>query len=71
MALNVKKCKHMCYNRTYPTNGFYVMNGDILEPVNFFNELGIIFDCIDLNWTSEVILYKLLAKLHLSWGLLN
>ena len=44
MELNVKKCKYMCFIRSSPTNGCYTMNGAVLELVNSFNHLGIIFD---------------------------
>ena len=44
MELKVKKFKYMCFTRSSPTNGFYKMNGDVLELVNSFNDLGIIFD---------------------------
>ena len=42
MYVNVKKCKYMCFTRL---SDFYTMNGAVLEPVNFFNYLGIIFSC--------------------------
>ena len=34
MKLNVKKCKHICFTRSSPINGFYTMNGAVLELVN-------------------------------------
>ena len=45
MELIVKKCKCTCFIRSSLTNGFYTMNGAVLELVNSFNVLGIIFDC--------------------------
>ena len=41
------------------------MDGAVLELVNSFNDLGIIF--LFVNLTSEIILQQLLAKLHVSW----
>ena len=35
----------MCLTTSPPTNGFYTINGAVLELVNFFNDLGIIFHC--------------------------
>ena len=41
------------------------MNGAVLELVNSFIELGIIFDC-KLDFRNHIT-----AKLHVSWDLLN
>ena len=38
MELNVKKCKYMCFKRSFPTNG-------TIELGNSFDDLGIIFVC--------------------------
>ena len=34
IKLNVKKCKYICFTRSFPTNGFFIMNVAILELVN-------------------------------------
>ena len=37
-------------SRTHPTNGFYIMNGVVLEVVNSFTDLEIIFNYkLDFN----------------------
>ena len=54
MNLNVKNFKHMDYSRSSPSKGFYTMNGTVLELVNSFKDLEIIFDC------------KLISKNHIS-----
>ena len=45
MEVNVKKCKYMCFSRLSSTSGFYITNGAVLQLVNSFNNLGIVFDC--------------------------
>ena len=52
--MNVKKCKYMCFTRLYPTNGFYTMNGAIVDLVNSFNELGTIFN-YKLDFRNHII----------------
>ena len=60
------KCKYIYFTRSSSTNEFYTMNGAVPELVNSFNDIG-----INVNWTSEIILHQLSAKLHVSWDLLN
>ena len=55
----------MCFTRSSPIDGFYTINSAVLELVNSFNDLGIIFDC-KLDFRNQ-----LLAKLNVSWDLLN
>ena len=57
MKLNVKKCKYMYRTRFSSTNGFYTMNGAVLEPVNSFKVLKTIFECkfdFKIHITSNV-----------------
>ena len=35
----------MCFSRSSATKEFYTMNGAVLELVNSFSDLGIIFNC--------------------------
>ena len=47
----------MGFNRSSPINGFYIINVAVLEQVNSFIDLGIIFDCkVDFRYhiTSSV-----------------
>ena len=45
MELNIKNCKYMGFTRSSPSKGFYTMKGTVLELVNSFKDLEIIFDC--------------------------
>ena len=53
MELNVKKCKHMVYSRYAPQNFLYYINGNALETVKSFCDLGVLFD-MKLTFNSHI-----------------
>ena len=58
----------MCSTRSFPTNEFHAMNDAVLELVNSFNDLEIIFDCFRNDMTSTVSKAKCILGFIKRWA---
>lgn len=53
MELNSKKCKYMCFYRRSHINITYFLDGNILEKIDSFSDLGIVLDS-KLNFIQHI-----------------